>query len=368
MIGEASFHGSDVEKVAGLYGIDPERLILFSANVSPMGVSGKYTEGIKDRLDCVERYPDRDYTALREAIAGYCSVSPEAITVGGGSSELIGAVIRHKPKPAALIVAPAYAEYERNVLLSGGRTVHHYLKEENGFEFDTDALIERIDESIDILIICNPVNPVSTALTREETERILKKCREKNVILVMDETYIDFADEGFDASPLTGDYGELFVIRSMSKFFCAPGLRIGYGITSDRELLKEIEGNKDPWSVSSLSNEAAILMLSDRDYIGRAKRYMKDERERVCGKLDGLKEKGIRYYRPRANFVLLKLPEGGPTSHGLFEKAVRNGMLIRDCADFDGLGDRFIRFCFMKKEDDDRLLSLIGEAIGEAYN
>ena len=148
----------------------------------------------------------------------------------------------------------------------------------------------------------------------------------------------------------------------MSKFFCAPGLRLGYGITSNERLLHEIEENKDPWSVSSLSNEAAILMLSDHEYIKKVKSYMSGERDRVCAKLDKLEAAGISYVRPRANFVLVRLPDRGPDAHELFEMALKEKMMIRDCSDFKGLDGNYIRFCFMERKDDDRLLSLIKEA------
>ena len=356
-----AFHGSDLEKIEEIYGIPAGEIISFSANVSPLGVSGKYLEGIGERLHCVERYPDRGYRALRKALGGYCRAEAGHIIVGGGSSELIGAVIKHKKAPRALIVAPAYAEYERNVLIAGGSADLFYLKEGNDFEFDMEALCDRVTEGYDILMICNPVNPTSTAVSADRMGRLLEICDRLDTVCAVDETYIDFADDIYDVSPLTAQYRSLFVIRSMSKFFCAPGLRLGYGITSNEKLLSEIEENKDPWSVSSLSNEAAILMLSDREYIKKVKTYMSGERERVCKMLDDLSSSGISYIKPRANFVLVHLPEKGPSSRALFELAVRQRMMIRDCSDFKGLDDTYIRFCFMDRKDDDRLLSLIKE-------
>ncbi|MBR1522845.1 MAG: aminotransferase class I/II-fold pyridoxal phosphate-dependent enzyme [Lachnospiraceae bacterium] len=357
-----AFHGSDVEKIEELYGIPAEEIISFAANVSPLGVSEKYLQGITEKLRSVERYPDREYTALRKALGRYCKAEPRHMIVGGGSSELIGAVIKHKKTPKALIIAPAYAEYERNVNIAGGEADYYYLKSEDGFEFDIDDICGALSPEYDILIVCNPVNPTSTAVASKDIERLLDKCDELGIVCAVDETYIDFADEAYDVSPLTKKHPCLFVIRSMSKFFCAPGLRLGFGITSNESLLREIGENKDPWSVSSLSNEAAILMLSDEAYIKKVKKYMSEERDRICKKLDELKNTGISYIRPKANFVLVRLPGHGPSSHELFERAVRERMMIRDCADFRGLDETYIRFCFMMREDNDRLLSLIKEA------
>ena len=356
------FHGSDVEKIEREYGISAGDIVSFSANVSPMGVSGKYLKEIGDRLHCVERYPERDYRSLKNVISGYCGAETSHIIVGNGSSELIGGVIRHKDSPRVLIAAPAYSEYERNVELAGGSSDYFYLKEEDGFEFDIKALNAALKPDYDMLVLCNPVNPTSTAAEAGDLREVLEKCEEYGIICVVDETYIDFADAKYDATPLADEYKSLFVIRSMSKFFCAPGLRLGYGITSNEELMDEIKQRVDPWSVSSLSAEASAIMLSDSEYIESSRKYMHSERSRVCEALDALAGYGIRYYEPQANFVLLKLPEGEVTSHSLFEMAIHKGLMIRDCSDFEGLDDSYIRFCFMKSEDDDRLLRVIKEA------
>ncbi|MBQ7583016.1 MAG: aminotransferase class I/II-fold pyridoxal phosphate-dependent enzyme [Lachnospiraceae bacterium] len=361
-INERSLSWIGYGKIEERYGIPAEALISFAANVSPLGVSERYLEGIKEKLRCVERYPERDYKRLREALAAYCGADAGHIIAGSGSSEIISAVIKHRSAPKVLIVAPAYAEYERNVLIAGGSVSYYRLKEEDGFEFDAAGLAGALSEDTDILMLCNPLNPTGTAIRADELETVIKRCAGLDIICVVDETYIDFADREYDATLLTDKYPGLFVIRSMSKFFCAPGLRLGYGITSDAQLLREIEENKDPWSVSSLSEEAAILMLSDKEYIESARAYMEEERSRVCGRLDELKETGISYIRPRANFVLVHLPEDGPSAKELFLMALKDNMMIRDCSDYAGLEKGYIRFCFMKKEDDDRLLSLIREA------
>ncbi len=357
-----AFHGSDIEKIEERYGIPASEIVSFAANVSPMGLPDRYLSGIGQKLGCVERYPERDYKRLRMAVGEYCKADCSSIMVGSGSSELISAVIKHVREPYVLIVAPAYAEYERNVLIAGGRAAHYELKEENGFEFDTDALISSLSSDFDILMICNPVNPTGTAIKAAELEKVLRECEKLGVLCVVDETYVDFADEEYDATSLIKSYHCLFIIRSMSKFFCAPGLRLGYALSSDEKLMRAIEENKDPWSVSSLSAEAAILMLSDREYISNAKNYMSAERDRVCRKLDDLKDLGISYIYPRANFVLVHLPGRGPSAAELFDMALRKRMMIRNCGDYRGLEMDYIRFCFMKKEDDDRLLSLIEEA------
>ncbi len=359
----STFHGSDLEKIEERYGIPRDEIISFAANVSPLGISEGFIDVMRDRLRCIEKYPERDYRDLRRAVSKYCGVPTDSIIVGNGSSELIGAVIRHKKKPKTLIVAPAYSEYERYVRLAGGEALYFDLQEEESFELDTGRLAGMTDESFDMLIICNPLNPTSGAVRAGDMRVILDRCEELGMICMVDETYVDFADEVFDVSCLTSEYQCLFVIRSMSKFFCAPGLRLGYALTSNRNIISEIDGVRDPWMVSSFAETAGAYMLGDREYIGRVKAYIREERERVCIRLSKLKDKGIKYYTPQANFVLVRLPEQRISADRLFEMAIRKKMMIRDCSSFRGLDESYIRFCFMGKEDDDRLLDLIEESV-----
>ena len=362
----SAFHGSDLEKIEAIYGIPRERIISFAANVSPMGISEGLIDAMKDQIRCIERYPERDYTKLRRAISSYCKAEPDHIIVGNGSSELIGDVIKYHGGKKALIVAPAYSEYERYVKLAKGTPVYHDLREDEDFRLDLRVLADELERSGDdtkLLIICNPSNPTSTAVRAEDMRDILALCDRRQITCVVDETYVDFADDGYDMSYLAGEYRSLFVIRSMSKFFSAPGLRLGYAITSDEELKGAVEEIKDPWSVSSFSETAAGYMLTDEEYIAKVREYIKGERERICRRLDSLKDKGLKYYEPEANFVLVRLPEGGVTAADLFETLIKQGMMIRDCSTFRGLDERYVRFCFMRKEDDDRLIDLMTENI-----
>ncbi len=357
------FHGSDLEKIEEVYGIKKEEIISFAANVNPLGLPESFVKAMSTKLHCIEHYPDREYKSLKKAIGEYCGTDPENIMIGNGSSELISGVIKHKKAPETLIIAPAYSEYERNVRIAGGRPDYFDLKEEDEFCIDAKRITDSIKMSHDLVIICNPVNPTSSACDKRDMEIILERCRECNAICVVDETYVDFADEKYDISSLTERFKCLFVIRSMSKFFCAPGLRLGYAVTSDKALRDEIKENMDPWSVSSFAEEAGQQLLNDDAFIKKSREYMFAERDRICAILDDMGALGLKYYKPQANFILIRLPEGKTDAHDLFERAIRDRMMIRDCSTFRGLDERFVRFCIMKREDNDRLLSLIREGI-----
>ena len=357
------FHGSDLEEIERIYGVPKDEIISFAANVNPLGLPEDFSGRMAGEISCIERYPDREYTALRAAMGKYVNADPDMILVGNGSSELIGDVLRIREKPKALLLSPAYSEYERDLKLMDGDVEYFDLSEEDDFICNVSELISRLDAGYDLLVICNPLNPTSTAISRRDMEKVLDKCSGTGTICLVDETYIDFADECYDATPLCGKYECLFVIRSMSKFFCAPGLRLGYAVTSHRALRDRINERKDPWSVSSFAAVAGESLLCDEHFIKRSASYVREERDRVCRALDEMRGYGLKYYSPTANFVLCRLPEGDFDAHSLFEKAIRERMMIRDCSSFRGLDERYFRFCFMKREDDDRLLEMIREEV-----
>lgn len=362
---KTEFHGSDIEKIAAAYGIDSDEIISFAANVNPLGISDRLRTELGARIDCIQRYPDREYTELRRAIGSYCGTDMKNVIVGNGSSELISGLIKLKKGMKAVITAPAYSEYERNVRLTGGTVSYFRLREEDGFILNTDGLIKALSDEYDLLIMCNPVNPTSTAVKAAEMRRILDRCRDCHIIAVVDETYIEFSDEVGDitAVPLAEEYDNLFIIRSVSKFFAAPGLRLGYAVTGNSRIIELLGEKRDPWEVSSLAERAGRIMFSDKEYIQKTKLYMSAERRRVCGRLAQMSSMGLRYYEPQANFVLCHIEDDRTDADRLFEMCIRKGMMIRNCASFKFLDNKYFRFCFMKKKDDDRLLDTVTEAL-----
>lgn len=352
------FHGSDLEKIEKLYGIRKEEIISFSANVNPLGLPEKLKKSLIDHIDVLTSYPDREYGELRKTIAAYCRTIPEQIIVGNGSTELISILIQLKKARRAMILGPSYSEYEREVALCGGSSRYFRLREEDGFKINIQKLEAALTENIDLLVICNPNNPTSTCINRGEMREILDICKSLGIFVMVDETYIEFVEdmENSDAIPLTGYYSNLFVIRGISKFFAAPGLRLGYAITGNEDLIRQINTQKDPWTINSLAEVAGRLMFTDTEYIDKSRKLIFSEKKRICRELDTLKAKGLKYYEPHANFVLCRFENSGIDADILFDNCIREKMMIRNCSTFPFLDNRYFRFCFMRPEDNDRLL------------
>lgn len=369
------FHGSDLEKVEQVYGIKPCDITSFAANVNPLGISYKLRTTLSERIDAITSYPDRDYTALRTSISNYIHLAKENIIVGNGSTELISLFIQITAPKKALLVTPTYSEYERELALQGGTLDYFPLSEEDGFTLHPEKLEQELKKGYDLLILCNPNNPTSTAITTDSMREILTCCKkvasqltneyghEHPLNVIVDETYVEFAPDidKVTAIPLVNEFDNLVVLRGVSKFFAAPGLRLGYASTSSKYLLKEINDRKNPWTINTLAAIAGEIMFSDEEYIKNTKDFISSERTRVCNALR--QNPNLKVYEPVANFVLVRILKPDMTASMLFEACIKKGLMIRDCVTFPGLDEKYFRICFMSKEKNDELLEVIAETI-----
>lgn len=355
------FHGSDLEKIAEYYHIDQNSIIKFGANVNPLGLSDTVKKDLATHLDVISSYPDRDYKSLKATIGGYVHADPEHIVVGNGSTELISLLINQRAPKKALVLGPTYSEYARELSMIGGVIEYFHLKEEDNFVLNIPALLQTLkqDAAIDLLIICNPNNPTSSAICQKDMEIILAECKRQDIFVMIDETYVEFAPDvhAITSIPLVESYDNFMVIRGLSKFFAAPGLRFGYGITSNEAFLQMLKIHQNPWSVNSVAAYAGERMLTDTDYISKTWNLIDSERTRLCNILK--EEPALKIYTPYANFILVRILKEGLTSFDLFEAAIKEHMMIRDCSSFENLDGEYIRFCIMNPEDNDRLVQCI---------
>lgn len=357
------FHGSDLEAIEKCYHIKKEDIISFSANVNPLGISYQLRSTLADNLDAITTYPDREYTALRTCIATYAGTQPENVIVGNGSTELISLFIQTKHPKKALVLGPTYSEYEREIALGGGTTLYYPLKEEHEFHMDVEDFCSHLSDQLELLVLCNPNNPTSTAITCSQMRRILDACLQYGIFVMVDETYVEFAPEEKDVTsiPLTNYYTNLIILRGTSKFFAAPGLRLGYAVTGNQDLIKAINTRKNPWTINSLAEIAGRLMFPDEEYIRHTRELICGERDRLYNELSTWDS--VTVYEASANFILMKIRKPGVTSQDLFDHCIRKGLMIRDCSTFPFLDDHFVRFCVMLPEQNDRLLEAFREVL-----
>ena len=353
------FHGSDIEKVCEHYGLKKEDIVNFGANVNPLGLSEQVKKALAAHLDLLSSYPDRSYTSLRNILSTYCQIPEDFILPGNGSSELISLLIEERRPKHTMILGPTYSEYSRELGFSDSTIDCFYLKPEQDFQLSVEGLcLALAKKQIDFLILCNPNNPTSSAIFHPELIKLLEFCQDHNIFVMIDETYVEFSPDvdAVTAVPLTQNFQNLMVLRGVSKFFAAPGMRFGYGITGNAEFLKKLKSKQIPWSLNSLGAFAGELLFQDKDYIKKTRNLILSEREYMYTKLHELPF--FYVYPAYANFLLVQIQKDGLTSSDVFEACIREGLMIRDCSSFTGLDGEFVRFCIMDPEDNQRLLTV----------
>ena len=357
-----SFHGSDLEVIAKRYQMEQSSIIPYASNVNPLGFSPLARQALLDNIDAVQAYPDRDYESLRTSIANYCGANPNQLILGNGTSDLIRLTLETISPQKTMIIGPTYSEYARAARLVGSEVETYMLKNLDDFELDVDMFLRALNESIELLVICNPNNPTGKAIMRDQMDKILARCLELNIFVMVDETYVEFVRDVHIVSSilLTRKYQNLVVLRGVSKFFAAPGLRLGYAITSNEEFLDETSNGKVPWNINTYASVAGV-MFEDEHYINLTRSLIQTERNLIYSALSS--RKSIKVFKPEANFILIKLLKEDQTATDVFDYCIQRGFMIRDCSDYEGLGNKYVRFCFMKPQQNDSVVNTILEIV-----
>lgn len=354
-------HGGNIYKAARELGIKKEELLDFSSNINPLGIPRSVRQSIGNSIDELTAYPELDYSRLREALAAHNNIHPEQLTPGNGAIELIYLYLQQLKPRKALVTAPTFSEYGRALASVGCRVDRLPLCESEGFALKAAVIAKELrGGGYDLVIICNPSNPTGRFTPLEEIEQISQAAAACGARLMVDESFIDFTGEMQTASAILLEAPHLFVIRSLTKFFALPGLRIGYGLSYDREILQRIESRRHPWSINSLAALATERALGEKDYIDRSIAFIKEEKERLYGELKKLA--ALHPYHPAVNFILIKLA-GGLRSGVLRERLLKRKILIREAGNFEGLDERFIRVAVKSREANDMLLEALGEEV-----
>ena len=234
-----------------------------------------------------------------------------------------------------MVIGPTYSEYERELSLTGGHISEYNLSEEHDFHLDIDDFAKALADDVDFVILCNPNNPTSSAMKKDELRSLLELCNSRDIFVMIDETYVEFAPDVSEitAMPLAATYDNLMILRGVSKFYAAPGLRLGYGVTSNQAFLDTLKEHQNPWSLNSLGAYAGVRMLQDKDFIQKTRSLILSERERILNELNSFRY--AKTYPAYANFILVKILRDDLTSFDIFDRAIRQGMMIRDCSSFE---------------------------------
>ena len=346
-------HGGRVYEAARRWGIDPGEVIDFSANINPLGPPQAVLSALENALTPVNLRVYPDAHAFVSAIADKHRLMPGEIVVGSGAASLIFAVMRAISPKRALMLEPAFAEYSRACATLKADVTTWLLTEENGFIPDFASLVRAVKErQFDLVILNSPHNPTGALYPRDALLSLIDAAEEHDVAVLLDEAFIDYAPQASLVSS-AATKPHLVVLRSLTKFYAMPGLRVGYAVCCAK-LAAKITQQIDPWSVSTVALEAGRAALDEDEFGEESRRTSVQAREEFANALRGV---GLTVFLSAANFLLARLPHGLGGDLQRWLEAER--ILIRRCDSFRGLGDAYIRLAVRSCRDNVRLVSLI---------
>ena len=345
-------HGGDW---AGFYEKTGTLPMDFSANISPLGLPKGVREAVKQALDRADRYPDPFCRKLREEIGRTFSVPPSWILCGNGAGDLIERLVQAVRPRQALVTAPTFSEYPA-ALLRIGCAVHEYpLGPENGFRL-TDPFLQEITAETDIVFLCEPNNPTGVTTEPDLLLEIMERCERCGALLVVDECFNALLSEPKKHTllPYLATH-RLLILNAFTKSHGMAGLRLGFCLCRDMDLLEMVRQSGQPWPVSVVAQEAGIAALQDSKYPLRLRALLDRQRPVLRSGLAGL---GAARIAGEANYLLFHHAD-----LNLADKLVQKGVLIRRCDDYAGLGPGWYRVAIRGEEENQWLLQTIRQVI-----
>lgn len=327
----------------------------FSVNANPLGPQKEVTDAICSTAGDISHYPDIYCEKLIHAISQFEQVPEESVICSNGAAELFFSVVLAVKPKKALLFSPTFSEYERALNTIDTDIFYYELKRENEFQIQED-IVDYITPDLDMMFVCNPNNPTGQAVSKEMLGRITGKCKECGVVLVIDECFIDFLDspKEYEMKRELKHYPNMLLVKAFTKLFCMPGLRLGYALSSNRELLDKMSLMMQPWNVSVLAQAGGIAALENcGSYIEKTKQMIKKEREHLTKELHGL---GYKVYGSKANYIFFEANEENEEK-SLYEKALSAGFLIRDCCNYRGLTKGYYRIAVRTRQENERFIT-----------
>lgn len=359
-----TIHGGDTRAVAEEAGIALSEILDFSANVNPRGLPQRARERLLAEASdhrLLGLYPEPSARRLRCALSQHLGVPADAIVVAPGAEALLTPILRCLRATRALVPVPAFSEYARVCAREGIELTPFVLPRDNCFRLPAGRFRRCIETGrFDVVILNNPHNPSGCAVDGDEIRRLFEAVTARGGTLLVDEAFIDYVPGASLASQAATRDG-LIVIRSLTKFYGCPALRVGYAVALP-ETAKRIASFLPTWPVTELAAEALVEALADEQYAKLSLAENAAERERLRKALSAL---GLTVFPSAANFFLFELRDTVPDSTELRTRLIkRHRILIRNCDSYEGLArGRYVRVAVRTSEENERLIGALGEEL-----
>ena len=343
-------HGGDIyterELPAGV------ELVDFSANLNPLGMPQAVKDALCQEIDTYQSYQNPQCRKLRQAIGRYYGIPDSWIVCGNGAADVIWRLVLSRKPRRALLPAPTFSEYAEALECAGCELCYYDLPQKSGFVPD-EGFLDAVRPGIDICFFCNPNNPTGVAVESGWIRRLMERCQAAGVLLVLDECFLDFTgQEERSLIQKTTEYKYLFILKSFTKMYAMPGIRLGYGVCGDGALLRKMEAAGQCWGVSVLASEAGIAALGEGEYKEKAITLVREERAYLKKEMEIL---GMTVWDGQADYLFFRT-DG---IRDLYDRLLPEGIMIRRCSNYRGLDETCYRVAVKDHEANGRLIEAL---------
>jgi threonine-phosphate decarboxylase len=350
-------HGGNVARAARDLGLAPEAVLDFSANINPLGMSERVLEAGREAIIRAVHYPEIDAATLREALAAHHGLDPAQVLPAAGSTELIYLLPRVLRPRRALLVRPAFSEYARSLDLAGIPWDAFDLTPERNFQLDPRELLAAVGPETELVLLANPGNPSGRGIAPSLLEELARALRAQ-ALLVVDEAFVDFCPE-CSLLDRIGFHHNLYLLRSLTKFYAIPGLRAGF-LVGPPMGVQRLAVAREPWTLSTPALAAATACLAATEYRQATGALIPQLRGELSS---GLAAIGLNVFLGDANYLLAHLPSPLPGAAEIADRLFRRGILVRPCSNFPPLDDRYLRIAVRPRAEQQHLLATLAELL-----
>jgi threonine-phosphate decarboxylase len=349
-------HGGDVYAWARQARADPESLVDFSASINPLGPPASARRAFQKSYSDAKRYPEPYCEQLKEALAKHHGMKPDEILIGNGSTQLIYLLCFALRPRKALVVGPAFSEHANALILAGAKVSFLSLTADLDFKFSTEDFMAAWEKAPQLAFLTTPNSVTGRLIPKTEIEKIARFALLKRRFLVIDEAFIDFV-EWESVKQLVRNNPFLIVLRSLTKYYALPGLRLGY-LLAHSQGAAQLAAYLEPWSVNGPAQTVARACLADRNFALKTDRWLRQERDFLTQGLIALKQ--FQPYPSSTNFLLVRIVNSASAA-GLRSFLLHRKILVRACDSFTGLGSNYFRVAVRQRKDNLLLLEALRE-------
>ncbi len=354
---QPAIHGGQVYQLAKQLGRPVETLIDFSASMNPLGTPVSVLQAMHTAIDGCQHYPDPNSEDLRARLSQELGIVEESILVGNGSAEIIRALPKAIDLRHGLIVGPTFSEFERSLRLAGVATSSVDAVSAQRYAPPLEALFDVLKKwkrSLCLkgavhhaaVFICNPNSPTGRHISRRDFRHIMSEVNRIGCWLIVDEAFIDWCPSHSLIRDLS-TCSRLIILRSFTKFFSIPGIRLGY-VIGESSVIQSIQAHLPPWSVNHVAQTAGLAALNDWRFRQRSLKFMQEERARFLRQLRALP--GLKVMTSQANFVMVEV-SSQVVADTMVRRLQAQGLLVRDCLTFPGMTQPALRFAVRRRRD-----------------